>query len=270
MADALFEVDGELFLPTDHTRGGWSDDAQHGSPPAGLFARELEKVPTQAPMRVVRFTVDLFREVPLTPLRVETRVIRDGRRIQLVEAAMSDEKKEVGRAVALKIRVGDLGHAGEQLEGNAGEDHPPSTSPQDLARLEWSDHFGVDADKVRFHTDAVEIRTVDDSFVREVPGESWFRVLLPLIRGEETTPFQRAALMSDLANGNSQALDPKQWLFVNPDITLYLHRQPQSEWLAMRSVARQVPEGIGVTETSLYDREGRIGSVLQSQVIQKR
>lgn len=270
MVQALFEPVGSSFVPTDLTRGGWSDDAQHGSPPAGILARVLEEVPTPAPMQVVRFTVDLFRQVPLRPLRVETRLVRDGRRIQLVEGMLFADGYEVGRATALKIRTTDLGDAGDELRGTADGDRPPTPGPGELSRLDWRDHFGDGGDRLRFHTDAVDIRTIDDSFIRVAPGESWFRLLAPLVAGEEVSAFQRAAITADLANGNSQALDPKRWLYVNPDITLYLHRPPAGEWMGMRSIVHQGPHGIGVTETALYDRSGRVGHISQAQLLDRR
>ena len=122
----------------------------------------------------------------------------------------------------------------------------------------------------RFHTDAVEIRTIDDSFVEPVPGQTWFRLLLPLLDNEEITPFQRVATMADLANGNAQSLDPQRWLFVNPDITLYLHRLPEGEWIGMRSVVQQETAGVGMTDTVVYDQRGRVGRILQAQLLDLR
>lgn len=270
MVQALFERDRTRFVPTELTRGGWSNDAQHGSPPAGLLARAMEEVPTPAPMQVVRFTVDLFRQVPLRPLNVDTRLLRDGRRIQVVEGILSNGETEVGRATALKIRTADVSEATDELRGTASHDRPPDPRPEELPRLDWRDHFGEGAGRLRFHTDAVEIRTVDDSFIRVAPGESWFRLLTPLVAGEEISAFQRAAIMADLANGNSQALDPKRWLYVNPDTTLYLHRLPEGDWIGMRSVVHQSPHGIGVTDTALYDRSGRVGHISQSQILERR
>ncbi len=266
---ALYRIEGRHHLPGQLTRGGWSDEAQHGSPPAGILARAVELVETSVPMQVARFTVDLFREVPLSPLEVTTKVLRQGKRIQVVEAVVEDDGQMLGRAVALKIRTAQLDD-GEELVGNDIVDEPPHPGPEDLPVLDWRGRFGETRELARFHTDAVEIRTVDDSFVSEQEGRSWFRLRTELVEGEMITPFQRVAVMADLANGNSQALDPQRWLFVNPDITLYLERPPVGEWIGMRSVVRQFPAGLGVTSSAVFDRTGRIGAVNQAQVIQRR
>jgi hypothetical protein len=219
-------------------------------------------------MQVVRFTVDLFRAVPLRPLAVQTELVRDGRRIQVVDARLFSDNTEVGRARALKIRTADL--ATDELRGTSNEDLPPSPGPDELESLDWQGVFGEDEELERFHIDGVEIRTIDDSFIRPVPGESWFRLRHRLLPDEELTPFQRLATMSDLANGNSQALDPRRWLFVNPDVTLYMYRDPVGEWLGMRSMVHQADHGIGVTETAVYDLQGRVGHISQAQILDLR
>ncbi|MGA7272524.1 MAG: thioesterase family protein [Acidimicrobiia bacterium] len=271
MADpALFRSEDGFMVPTGLTRGGWSDEAQHGSPPVGLLARAVERQPTSVPMQVVRLTVDLFREVPLTPLSIETEVLREGLRIQLVQVRLLAGSRQVGQAQGLKIRMADLGPAAGEIGVPEATVEVPAPGPEELEVLDWREVFGDDQELPRFHNDAVEIRTVDHSFVEPVVGVSWFRLKVRLVEDEELTPFQRVALVSDLANGNSQALDPRRWLFVNPDLTLYLHRYPIGEWLCMRSGVAQSPNGIGVTDSVLYDQGGPVGRINQAQLIDHR
>lgn len=261
---ALFIPDGERFVPTELTRGGWDDKTQHGSPPSGLLARAVDLVPTAAPMQVVRFTVDLFRPVPLTPLTVETVVRRDGRRIQVVDAYLRADDLEVGRVSVLKIRTAELPFDPLPLEWN------PPPPPLAVPIFDWDDGFGDRGRLVRFHHEAVEIRSVDQSFRTPGPGLSWFRLLVQVVEGEEPSPFVRLATLADLSNGNSQSIDPRKWIFVNPDITLYAHRLPVDEWVGMRSLARQHRTGIGMADTLVFDRDGPLGRINQAQLLDHR
>jgi acyl-Coa thioesterase superfamily protein/acyl-CoA thioesterase superfamily protein len=262
MTEALYIGDGDRFIPTELTRGGWTDDAQHGGPPSGLLGRFLEAVPTAVPMQIVRCTIDLFRPIPLRPLSVATHVRRDGRRIQIVDASLFDGDVQLGRATALKIRTTaiDLPHANVPWVEPAG--------PETVDVLQWEGYGGKAMS--RFHYDAVEIRSVDDSFIANRPGLSWFRMKSELVAGEELTPFTRLATLADMANGNSRALDPDRWLFVNPDITIYCHRLPEGEYVGMHSAATQEPTGIGVTDSWLFDQVGPLGRINQAQLIEPR
>lgn len=261
---SLFRRDGDRFVPSGLTRGGWSDDHQHGSPPSGLLARAIEEVPTAAPMQVVRFTVDLFRPVPLTPLHTTATVIRDGRRIQVADAALFAGEVQIGRASALRIRTADL-----DLAPHAGTRNAMPGGPEDLAPLDW-DPNGDRGRTTRFHLEGVEIRSFDDSFASHGPGRSWFRLNQPLVDDEPLSPFVRLAITADLSNGNAQRLDTSVWTYINADITLYAHRLPEGEWIGMTSHADQHGSGIGVVTTTVYDRAGPIGTVNQAQLIDAR
>jgi hypothetical protein len=89
------------------------------------------------------------------------------------------------------------------------------------------------------------------------------------VAGEEPTPFVRLATLADMSNGNSQALDPTVWLYVNPDISLYSHRMPGGEWIGMRSAAHQHDSGIGLADTRVFDCEGPVGRINQAQLLDR-
>ena len=65
----------------------------------------MEQVPSTTPMQFVRVTVDLMREVPLEPLTTQTRVVRAGRRIEVLESALLHQGREVARARRSKDAV---------------------------------------------------------------------------------------------------------------------------------------------------------------------
>lgn len=265
-ADALFVREGEAFVPTVYTRGGWSDDAQHGGPPSALLARAIELLPTAQPMQVARFTVDLMREVPLTPLTVDAEIVRDGKRIQTAHARLVAGGAVVARASALKIRVAEVELPRVEEPEWRSPPGPNACEPFDwspIREMAWGD-------LERYHTDVVEIRTHEDSFFAHGPGTSWFRLRHPVVFAETTSAFVRCAALADMGNGNSQRLSGAEWFYVNPDITLHLHRYPAGDWIGMRSLARQHDTGIGLATSELFDEAGPIGAIGQSQLIEPR
>ncbi|MGN6557119.1 MAG: acyl-CoA thioesterase domain-containing protein, partial [Solirubrobacterales bacterium] len=90
MFEAFYERDGDFFRATELTRGPWDPGAQHAGPPAALLGYALEELPKAEEFQVGRVTFEILRPVPIAPVRVEARVVRPGRRVQMVEAELSD------------------------------------------------------------------------------------------------------------------------------------------------------------------------------------
>jgi acyl-CoA thioesterase len=265
MPEALFIRVGDEFEPTGLTRSFWSESAQHGGPPVGLLARAIENVPTSVPMQVVRLTVDLFRPVPIdAPIRTETEVVRDGRRIQVVEASLVAGSQTVARSSALKIRTSHVALPRTPVPWVA----PPG--PFEAEAISWARSGDAQPALNFFHIHAIEVRTVDGSLFTPGEGLSWVRLAVPVVEGEPTTPLVATATLSDVGNGNAMALDGRAWLYVNPDLSLTLHRLPEGDWLGMRSVAHQHRSGIGSAESQLFDTSGPVGRVVQSQIVEPR
>src|SRR2546422_5698229 len=109
MPDAAFFVpQGDVFAPTELTRGPWDPDSQHAGPPAGLIGREIERLDGGAGRHVGRITFEILRAVPIAPLRVEARVARPGRSVELVEASLFDAEGQVMRASAWRLRAAEV------------------------------------------------------------------------------------------------------------------------------------------------------------------
>jgi hypothetical protein len=260
---ALFVPDGDRFVPTELTRGGWSDHAQHGGPPVGLVAHVIKQRHSSDDMMVTRLTTDLIRPVPLTPLTVESRVVRPGKRIQVIEAILRSDDLEVALATALLIRIAEV-----DLPERPDSGWEQPRGPEHATLVDTADWTGFMAPMPRFHVDGVETRTLDDSFLTAGLGTSWFRLRHPVVAGVATSPFVRAATLADFGNGNSTAINPREWLYVNPDVDLSLHRPLDGEWLGMRSFAHQHNTGIGLAQSTIFDAGGPIGTVTQSQLIE--
>lgn len=257
--EAVFTPDGELFLPSDIARGPWDPEAQHGGAPAALLARALERLDAEEEMLLARLTVEFVRPVPLSPLRVEAEVTRPGRRVQLAAARLLAGELEVCRASALRIR-----RTSEPIiEGTAVE--LPPRGPE----------HGVDAPfafpglERSFVGEAIDKRFVSGDYGLG-PATVWMRLRHPLVGGEEPTPIQRVAAVADFGNGVSAALDWDHHVFINPDLTVHLEREPEGEWVCLEASTRVQPTGTGAAESVLFDARGRIGRAVQSLYVDRR
>jgi Thioesterase-like superfamily len=210
-------------------------------------------------MRLVRWEVRLLRPVPLRPLTVTAGVVRDGRRVQVVEAALHHDGAEVCRAIGMRIRVT------EDLELPAGDGTlPPPPGPEE-ARA--TDHAARDGS---FIETAVEMRFLHGSMKPSGPATVWTRLLVTVVEGEEPSPLTRLAAVADFGNGISALVPWRDWLFINPELTVYAQRPPRGEWICLDARSELSPAGTGVAHSVLSDRDGSIGHALQVLLVDRR
>jgi hypothetical protein len=258
---ALYIPDGDRFVPTELCRGPWSPDAQHGGPPAALLARALERHAGGEHMHMARLTIELLRPVPLTPLAVAVRVTRPGRKVQLVEASLHAGEAEVARATGLRIRRTPVPLPTELVPGAAPPPGPEQGTP---SAPPWGDGIVRPA----YHADAVEHRFVAGGFDEPGPATDWIRLRVPLVAGESTSPLARVAAVADFGNGVSWVLSRLAgYQFINPDLTIYLHRMPESPWICLEAVTWVEPHGVGIAESRLWDEGGALGRAVQGLII---
>jgi hypothetical protein len=258
MSEALFTPQRRGYVPSEHARGPWDRAAMHGGPPAALMAGVMEALPTEAPMAVVRITVEIFRPVPLRPVEVAARIEREGRRVQLLAATLTDGNTELCRATAWRMRVADL-DIGEQ---------PPLEVP--FAGPDASTAHVPESDDPAFHRTGVEMRYAKGSFIEQGPATVWMRLVGPVVAGQTTTPLQRAVAAADFGNGVASALPWGQYLFINTDLTVSLPYTPQGEWIALEASTSLNPEeGRGVAYSRLYDEHRAVGHALQSLYVER-
>jgi hypothetical protein len=251
---AFFSEDGGKFIPSEATRGPWDPDAQHAGPPSALIGRAIERCEPQDGMRVGRVTLEILRPVPLAPLAVEARVSRPGRSVEMLDASLSGPDGEVMRARAWRLQAGDVSLDAAQA---------PPPGPESGAPGEF---FPTGQD-VGYHT-AMEYRFVSGGFLEPGPATVWMRMGVPLVEGEEPTPLQRVLVAADSGNGVSAALDWREHLFINTDLSVHLLRPPAGEWVCLDAVTHV--DGLGLSDTELWDERGRIGRAAQTLLVRRR
>ncbi len=258
--EAVYTVKGRQAFTHPFAAGPWNPTMQHGGAPTALIAREAEAFPSASPMRIARLTVDLARPVPVAPLDIETEVIREGRKIQLLQVRLLAAGTEVVRASVLKTRDEPM-----ELPDNPGfrpldltppaEDAPPSSG------FGPGRGFGSGLSAV-----------IDRGGVWGVPGPAaiWFRAERAMFEGEETSPVVSAALTADFCNGASSVLDFQQWTYINADLSVSFSRNPVGRWILLDAETWAGDTGGALAFARLADRNGYFGRAVQSVLIERR
>jgi hypothetical protein len=245
-------------VPTGHARGPWDPGQLHGGAPGALIAEAVQA----EGYFVGRLTFDFLAAVPMAPLTVSVELVKPGRNVQLVEAELAAEGRTVLRARAMRLRRGAvaLPGAGEAAAADAPpapEHGRPSPFPV------------TDGHEEGFHRTAMDIRFLDGDYGLG-PARAWFRLARPLVDEEPAGPLARVVAAADFGNGISRIVDFGDYLFVNTDLSVHLHREPQGEWVLVDATTTLEPHGAGVARSTLSDERGPLGLAAQSLFVAAR
>jgi hypothetical protein len=256
---ALFERDGDRYIPTPLTRGPWDPRAMHGGAPSALFTHVCEQHDPGPADFVARVTVELLRPVPLEPLTMRVRTIRPGRKVQWLEAALLDgDEREMTRATVLRLRTTEV-----DTRGSVGLTTEPAKS-RDTGRA--PERLMAPGD-VGFWT-ANDVEIVDGNWTEPGPGAAWFRLRCPVVAGEPVSAASRATAAADFGSGVGNPLRFTHATGINADVTIALHRHPVGEWVCLESGAWANAHGVGMAETRLHDEDGPIGRAVQTMLVE--
>jgi hypothetical protein len=92
----------------------------------------------------------------------------------------------------------------------------------------------------------------------------------PLVPDEEPGPLERVLATADSGNGISWELDLTRWHFINPELTVHLHREAAGEWICLDAHTTISPGGAGLAASVLSDTSGPVGVGAQSLLVAPR
>jgi len=264
VAESFYVPAGEdTWLATSHTTGPWDPGAQHGGPPSALMGRAIQRCEPRDDMIIARFTCEILRAVPVGKIGVRARLARPGRSVEMLEAVASADGRDVARATAWRVRRTESTPVASRQPAPPplpGERPPPLSGEQAPAARGWVDGY----------LSAVEWRPVRGNFTERGPATVWARMRYPLVPGEETGPLERVLTVADSGNGISGELDLRQWQFINPELTVHLHREAAGEWICLDAQTAISTGGAGLATSVLSDLGGPIGVGAQSLLITSR
>ena len=256
--ESIYRVEGAAAETSAFAGGPWNPKLQHGAAPSSLICWAVERLPSPVPMRVARLTVDLMRPVPVAPLSIETEIVREGRKIQLVSVRLLADGAEVVRASALRIRI-------EPKETPAVAQGPNVELPMpELCGA--PDFFATETPFLK----GIDMRVAGGGFRIPGPAAVWYRATRPIVADAAISPLMRATIAADFCNGTSSVFDMKDWTFINADLTVSLGREPVGEWILLDAETWVGPDCVGIAAARLADTKGYFGRAVQSIIFEKR
>jgi hypothetical protein len=248
---AFFIPDGDRFVPTRLAQGPWGQSLS-GHVVGGMLGRTLERDYGDPELQPARLTVDLLRPAALAPLQVQTNVVREGRRLRLVDAVMTQGATVVARASGLFLRRGPQ-PTDEVFTTPVTMPRMP-TEPvalrDDLPMFLWA--YGRDPVRGSQGIGMTEWQHGGPKYV-------WLRETRLLIEGEPLTPFTRAAMAGDVASSLTHwSTGGLAW--INADYTLTLSRLPEGPYLGLAALSHYSEAGVATGTATMVDHRGPIGT----------
>ncbi|MBV9331495.1 MAG: thioesterase family protein [Alphaproteobacteria bacterium] len=254
-AEAFFVRDGVAgYRPMPVSAGPWDPKSLHGRVIIGLLAHEIETRHGEPDLVPARLTVDMYRLPGFEPVETSVRVIRDGKRIKVIDAEFVSGGVSMARATCQLLR------RTQAPEGQVWS--PPNWSVPSPDAIAVPDRRGALGGMW-------ELRPISGAMGTSGPRQLWMREVRELVDGMPLTPFVRAALASDFASPFANAGD-KGLGYINSDATLYLHRPMKGEWIGFEVVNHQATDGVAIGECLVYDTQGPIGSATVAALAQRR
>lgn len=255
---AFFErLSPTAFRATSMTEGAWDPEQMHVAPGMALLVHAIEAdrdARRDDRPGVTRVSVDILGPAPVAEVEVDVRVRRAGRTIELVEAALRHDDRDVLLARAwLQQEYDTSAIAGSPLPSIPG----PDELEADDAAAGWSGAFA--------HSLHLRRRELEPGH-----GQFWLRSDTPLLEDEATSPTANAFRVIDVANGMSPRVPPTVASYPNLDLTVHLFRRPRDGWIGFDKTASFGARGVGLTRSTLYDADGPLGSAEQVLTVRMR
>ncbi|MGV0849228.1 acyl-CoA thioesterase domain-containing protein [Mycolicibacterium phlei] len=253
---AFFTPDGDVYVPHPVARGPWGQTVS-GTFVGGLLGYATEAAAGDPDFQPARFTVDLSRPVGLgVPVRVRTTVLRESRRLKLVDAVLTQDGAFAARATTLFLRRGEQPADEIFTSPVTMPEIPqiPDPIPEKLATVVWT--YGRED---HIPTPGVGLTAWEHSGPKHV----WIHDFRPVVAGTELTPFVRAALAGDIVSSLAH-FGPSGLQWINADYTLSLSRLPDGPLVGMAADTHFSHDGVATGSATVVDRLGPIGNGIAS------
>ena len=254
-APAFFVSDGDGYRATVATRGPWDAGFQHGGPPSALLVRAMRLAVGDPALALATFSSRFLRAVPLARVSVEV-TVSVGRTVARTTAVLHADRPVLeAQGLFVRTQPAEVPTCAEALWPA-----PEACAPFAFSFFPWEEgyHRGV------------EFRCLPEERWGGPTLRTWARPRLPLVAGTPTTAEEATVLLADAESGMAPPLDPSDWTFANPDLTVVFGRAPVGPWIGFAAESRTFASGRGLAEARLRDGSGVFGRSVQSLLVRGR
>jgi hypothetical protein len=237
-------ADGAVFEPTPAAGGHWGASLISGPAVAGIAAYALERDFGRQGFTPARFAIDLIKPAKQAPTVVETRVVREGRRVRYTECDVVQGDSVVARATMVQYLQSEAPPGQEWTPGDAF--HRPAAAVG-TTLLVGSDDAGwgvLGAEHQNTSRKRAYYRGLD------------------VIAGEPVSPFVRAAIVAEATTNMVLNMGTEGIGYINGDLTVTLARLPRSEFIGVQGDSRFAAAGVATGTATLFDDHGPIGTAI--------
>ena len=248
-ATAYFTRAGDdVFQPTPAAGGHWGESLISGPAVAGLAAYALDRGYSQDGFLPARFTIDLIKPASQSATRIQTRLIRDGRRVRYAECDVLQGDWIVARATAVWYRTSTA---------------PPGQEWNPEVDTVMPQH--VEGGGILVGSDATGWSLLGAAQQNTSRKQACYRGM-DVVAGEAVSPFVRSVIVAEAATNMVINLGTKGIGYINGDLTVSLSRLPRSEYIGVQGDARSAFDGVSVGTATLFDADGPIGTAMVTAV----
>ncbi|MFL2804265.1 MAG: acyl-CoA thioesterase domain-containing protein [Dehalococcoidia bacterium] len=259
------ESNPDILHPTPSAVGPWDPSMMHGRVLCGLVVHGAEQLLSSNDeldfYQAVRVTVDMFRFPVMKPLKILSEVVRDGKRIKVIEVhvmSINDDQliEIVKGSVVWLLKTDDT--KGKVWMPDEWQFSSPN---EDMPFLDEKTLDNPGHQNPIWETlDAETGRQFNLSHQTEKIGAktAWIRETHEFIENENTSSLLRVAQIADYANPLAN-LSNVGLEYINVDVTLYLQRNPIGSWIGVETLYHGASKGVSVGSMNIYDSNGRIG-----------
>lgn len=245
---AFFVKRGDTYDPLPLAMSPWNTAHQGGMAIAGLLMHEAEQVPAPVPMTSARVTIDILKATPFAPVRCRASIVREGKRLQMVEIELLADGDIVARARVLRVRIAKTPSWPAPMTWPQPEDAPRRPLLKAAGEL----------DRI------LETRVVRGGLEVKGPGVIWARIDADLFASQPVEGLAALAMIADFGSGISNVLDRDEWSFANVDISMHMARAPVGPWFLLASEVLSPGTGVNQVNSTMADRTGPFGQAHQT------